>query len=268
MNVLLRPVRSSLGSKYVMAITGLGLTVFVLGHLAGNLLIFAPGDALNAYAATLKHNPGFLWTARIILLVCFILHIVIGIRLSQTNTEARPIRYVYEDTVQASWASRHMLLTGLLLLAFVIYHLAQFTFGIVESASVIDWSEGKKVTVDYPDLIERYDRSQDSFVRRYYNVAPPANTTRPPALSRLERQDVRTMVIAGFRNPWVTLSYLVAMVFLWLHLWHGVTSLFQSLGISHFQYNVVIRYFGPVISTLVLIGNCAIPLCVWLGLVK
>jgi succinate dehydrogenase / fumarate reductase cytochrome b subunit len=219
MNMLLRPVQSSLGSKYLMAVTGIILTTFVLGHLAGNLLIFAPNDALNSYAATLKHNPALLWTARIILLVSFVLHIAVGIRLAYSNKEARPVRYFYEDTVQASWASRHMILTGLLLLAFVLYHLAHFTFGWVMAGA--------------------YDP-----------------------------HDVRAMVIAGFRNPLVTLSYLVAMVFLWLHLWHGVTSLFQSLGICQVKYNRLIKNLGPTISTLVLIGNCLIPLSIWLGLVK
>lgn len=268
MNLLLRPVRSSLGSKFVMAITGLGLTAFVLGHMAGNLLIFASGDAINNYAAALKHNPGLLWTARIILLVIFLLHIWLGFSLTQSNSQARPVRYVYEDTVEASWASRHMFLTGLLLLGFVIYHLAHFTFGVIKPAHVIDWTDGKEATVDYLSLFEPFDPNQSAFVRRYYNVMPPANTPRPPALAKVTRQDVRTMVIAGFRNPWITLSYLVAMIFLWLHLWHGVTSLFQSLGISHIKYNGIIRSLGPLVSTLVLIGNCSIPLCIWLGLVK
>src|SRR5437764_358231 len=128
MNLLLRPVRSSVGSKYVMAVTGLGLTGFVIAHMAGNLLIFRGKAPLNNYAHALESNPGLLWTARLILLAIFLLHIVLGIRLTWQNQAARPVRYVYEDTVQANWASRHMLLTGLVILAFVIYHLLHFTF--------------------------------------------------------------------------------------------------------------------------------------------
>src|ERR1700722_16520489 len=131
MNLLLRPVKSSLGSKYVMAITGLGLVGFVIIHMIGNLLIFAGRDALNGYAAALKHNPAFLWTARTGLLFFFVVHMAFALRLSLHNKAARPTRYVYEDTVEADWASRHMLLTGLVLLAFVLYHLAHFTLGVV-----------------------------------------------------------------------------------------------------------------------------------------
>src|SRR5262245_49579551 len=120
MNMLVRPVRSSLGSKYWMALTGLVLTGFVLGHMAGNLLVFAGPDALNSYAHALKSRPAFLWTVRLILLAVFVLHVVIGIRLTLQNQAARPVGYAYEETMQASWASRHMLLTGLVLFAFIV----------------------------------------------------------------------------------------------------------------------------------------------------
>src|SRR5436305_14768901 len=109
MNLLLRPLpRSSLGTKYVMAVTGLLLIGFVLAHMAGNLLIFAGKDALNAYAHALEERPGLIWAARVILLAVFVVHIVLGVRLTWQNQEARPVRYVCEDTVQANWASRHM----------------------------------------------------------------------------------------------------------------------------------------------------------------
>src|SRR3954451_9144890 len=132
MNLLLRPVRTSVGSKYVMALTGLGLIAFVLAHMAGNLLIFAGKAALNNYAHALESNPGLLWSARLGLLAIFLIHVVLGIRLTRQNMDARPVDYVYPDTVQASFASRHMLFTGLLILAFVLYHLLHFTFGVTD----------------------------------------------------------------------------------------------------------------------------------------
>jgi succinate dehydrogenase / fumarate reductase cytochrome b subunit len=202
-----------------MALTGLGLLGFVIAHMAGNLLIYAGPDALNGYAHALKDKPGFLWPARIGLLVLFVVHIILGLRLTSQNQSARPIAYQYEDTAQASWASRHMLLTGLVLLAFTVYHLAHFTFGVVPGT---------------------------------HGASP----------------DVYGMVVADFRQPWITLTYLVSMVFLWLHLWHGGSSWFQSLGLEHPYYNPVLRWFGPVVATIVLIGNCSIPLAVFLGIVK
>lgn len=238
MNALLRPWRSSLGAKYLMALTGVGLIGFVVVHMLGNLLIFAGPDALNSYAQSLKDHPGLLWTARIGLLAIFLLHVVLGIRLSLQNKSARGVRYVYEDTVQASWASRNMLLTGLVILAFVVFHLAHFTFGVVTSYTN---AEGKQVS--YLDLHE----------------APKDPTTHDHGEGR---HDVYKMVVSGFRIPWVTITYLIAQVFLWLHLWHGGSSWFQSLGLNHQAYNPLIRAFGPVLATAILIGNCSIPLAV------
>jgi succinate dehydrogenase / fumarate reductase cytochrome b subunit len=237
MNLLLRPLpRSSVGTKYVMAVTGLVLIGFVLAHMAGNLLIFAGKDALNGYAHALEEKPALVWAGRVILLAIFVLHIVLGIRLTRDNMRARPVPYVCEDTVQANWASRHMLLTGLVILAFVIYHLLQFTIGVT------DPSHFKRNTADVP----------------LYHPADPA--LRP-------EYDVAAMVVGGFRQPLVTLAYVVAMVFLALHLYHGATSWFQSLGLNGRGYDKVIDRVGPVIALIVLVGNCSIPLAILAGYV-
>src|SRR5579871_4733816 len=116
MNRLSRLVLSSVGSKYVMALTGLGLMIFVLAHMSGNLLIFLGKDALNAYAHGLMDHPFLLWLARGGLLTIFLVHILFALRTWQENETARPVRYVHEDTIQANWASRHMMLTGVVIL--------------------------------------------------------------------------------------------------------------------------------------------------------
>jgi succinate dehydrogenase / fumarate reductase cytochrome b subunit len=223
-----RPLpRSSLGTKYVMAVTGLLLIAFVLAHMAGNLLIFAGREALNGYAHALEDKAPLLWTARIVLLAIFVLHIVLGVRLTGDNVRARPVRYVCENTLQANWASRHMLLTGLVILAFVIYHLLHFTFG----------------------------------------VADPSNFKYRLPLDPNRYRDVSGMVVGGFRQPVVTLAYIVAMTFLALHLYHGATSWFQSLGLNGRGYDKVINWVGPVLALIVLIGNCSIPLAILAGYV-
>jgi succinate dehydrogenase / fumarate reductase cytochrome b subunit len=237
------PVRSSLGSKYVMALTGVALIAFVVAHMLGNLLIFLGPDALNSYAHSIKDKPALLWTARVGLLVVFVIHLAVGVRLALQNQKARGVAYVYEDTVQASWASRHMLLTGFVLLAFIVFHVAQFTFGVVTSYPAGYRSGGRLGTINYLDLHE--------------SVA-----TEGGAAHAAERQDVYRMVISGFREGWVTATYIIAQVFLWLHLRHGASSWFQSLGLNHPGYNPLIRAFGPVLATAVLIGNCSIPLAV------
>lgn len=122
--------RSSIGGKVTMAVTGLLLFGFVVAHLLGNLQLLAGADKLNAYAKMLHDLGPLLWVARIGLLAIFALHVATGIRLSRANKAARPVPYAREATLQATFASRSMVLTGLSLLVFVIYHLLHFTLGV------------------------------------------------------------------------------------------------------------------------------------------
>lgn len=122
--------RSSIGGKVTMAVTGLLLFGFVIAHLIGNLQLFAGPEKLNAYAKMLADTGALLWVARIGLLVVFVVHVVTAIRLTRANKSARPVAYRKEDTVQATFASRSMVFSGLSLLAFVVYHLLHFTLGV------------------------------------------------------------------------------------------------------------------------------------------
>jgi succinate dehydrogenase / fumarate reductase cytochrome b subunit len=133
-------LRSSLGRKLLMAASGLALVAFLLVHLIGNLYVFQGREALNAYAAWLKANP-LLWPARIGLLAAFGLHVWLGVSLARENRAARPVRYAHGLAQPArTLASRSMALSGAVVLAFVIYHLAHFTFGAVqpEAHSLVD----------------------------------------------------------------------------------------------------------------------------------
>ena len=121
-------LRSSLGKKTLMALSGLVLVGFVIMHLAGNLLVFAGPEALNAYAQKLRHFPALLWSARLALLASVVVHIVTSIQLARENAAARPQRYAVYRTSEATLSSRTMMLSGLLLLAYVVYHLLHFTF--------------------------------------------------------------------------------------------------------------------------------------------
>lgn len=123
--------RSSIGGKVTMAVTGVLLFGFVVAHLLGNLQLLAGPAKINAYAKWLHDLGALLWVARIGLLAIFVLHVATAIRLSRANKAARPVGYAKEATLQASFASRSMVMSGLSLLAFVAYHLAHFTFGIV-----------------------------------------------------------------------------------------------------------------------------------------
>lgn len=124
---LMKFMMSSVGSKVVMAITGLGLGVFIVGHLAGNLLAFAGRDAFNSYATALQATKPLVWGARIALLIGFPLHILTAIRSVQLNRAARPVAYAHDPKSPASAASKTMMISVALFLAFFLYHLAHFT---------------------------------------------------------------------------------------------------------------------------------------------
>lgn len=131
MNLALRVWQSSLGKKFLMAVTGVILFGFVIGHLVGNLQIFIPdnGAAIDAYAKFLQTSKGLLWTMRIGLLAAVILHIVCAIALTKQNKAARPEPYRYKDYREAGYAARTMMISGPLIALFVIYHLGHFTTG-------------------------------------------------------------------------------------------------------------------------------------------
>jgi succinate dehydrogenase / fumarate reductase cytochrome b subunit len=224
MKRLSRMALSSVGSKYLMALTGLGLMIFVIAHMSGNLLIYGGRDALNAYAHGLTEHPALLWTARGGLLTIFAIHMLFALRTWQDSESARPIRYVHEDTIQAGWASRHMMLTGVVVLLFVIYHLLHFTFGVTD----------------------------------------PSNFKKP-LLEDPKQLDVAGMVVAGFQQPLISLVYIVAQIVLGLHLWHGGSSFLQHLGLNGPGYDAVVNRVGAAVASVVVIGNCSIPVSILMG---
>src|SRR3954467_2239797 len=127
---------SSIGRKILMAVTGLILIGFVIGHLAGNLQVFQDPDHINGYAQFLRELGPWLWVARAVLLVSVVIHIWAATVLTLENQKARgPEPYAIKHTIRATLSSRTMRLTGFVVLAFVLYHLAQFTWGAVNRQS-------------------------------------------------------------------------------------------------------------------------------------
>lgn len=216
---------SSVGRKSLMAVSGLALTGFLLGHLAGNLLVFAGPEAINSYAKGLLDLGALLWVIRSGLLIIFVLHIYFGITLTIENKRARPIAYSCEKTIQASLASRSMHITGLVILFYLIFHLAHFTIGVVD-----------------PSVYDRYDASG--------------------------RHDVYNMIIYGFQNPIFSVSYILAMMAMALHLSHGLPSLFQSMGLSSDRFTTAFKKTGIAVAIFLFIGFTSIPVAVWIGFLR
>src|SRR5262249_25682428 len=129
-----RYVTTTVGMKMTVAVTGSLLLGFVIAHMAGNLKVFKGQNDINEYALFLKELGPILWAMRIGLLIVFLTHILLSLWLKKHSLDARPIGYAKPATIQATFASLTMVQTGLLIFAFVAYHLAHFTFGWTQAA--------------------------------------------------------------------------------------------------------------------------------------
>ncbi len=123
--------QSTNGKKVVMAVTGAIMFLFLIGHLLGNLLIFAGPVKINAYAQFLHFDDSLLWIIRSTLITALALHVTATVQLALRNKRARPIGYSRKEAIQSSYASRTMYWSGPIVLVFIILHLLQFTAGYV-----------------------------------------------------------------------------------------------------------------------------------------
>ncbi len=215
-----RTLNSSIGGKLIVAVTGLGLVGFIIAHLSGNLLIFVGREALAEYAEGLRRFPAILWALRIGLVGMAVAHIGFTIKLNLANKAARPVGYAKKTYRRATLASRTMVLSGLTLLAYIIYHLLHFTW-----------------------------RTTDA------------------EIAALGPYEVYDMLIIGFSNPAISAFYIIATALLGMHLSHGISSVFQTLGINNPKYNKLFRCLGPALGTVLALGFISIPVAVMTGFV-
>ena len=213
-----------------MAISGAALFLFVVGHLLGNLQIFLGPDQINAYGNFLQTTPEILWPARIGLLASVALHIWSAVTLAKENKAARPVPYATWDSTAASYASRTMLMSGLIIGGFVIYHLLHFTV------------QAKPINFTGQDFVAFHDAKG--------------------------RHDVYRMMITGFSYPLVSGLYVVAMGLLCLHLSHGASAMFQSVGWKNQVYGPLIDRFAKITAWVIFLGYSSIPVAVLLGFGK
>lgn len=207
--------KTTVGKKVVMALTGMILFGFVVGHMAGNLQFFLGKAAINDYAEKLRHIPALLWAVRFGLLASVILHIVAAAQLWAVQRAARPIGYVKKESAGSTYAARTMYWSGPIAALFVVYHLLHLTTGTL-----------------HPDF---------EHLNAYDNL------------------------VIGFKQPLVSGFYIVAVSLLGMHLYHGLWSMFQSLGFSHPGYTPALKTLAKVFAVVIVLGFIAVPIAILAG---
>ena len=223
--------QSSVGRKLLMAVTGLILLLFVVVHLLGNSSIFIGPNGINAYAEHLHSLGPLVWVFRLVMLAVISVHIALGVQLTLENQSARPLSYSVKENLRATFSSRTMIISGLVLLAFIIFHLLQFT-------------------VQLPGLTPFGAKAH--LAELHGNMVP----------------NVFGMVVTTFHSLFVVLVYVVGMIFLFLHLGHGVQSFFQTLGLTNDKTFEGLGVFGKVVAFVLLLGYVSIPLLIIIGAVN
>ena len=212
-----------------MAVTGLLLIGFIVGHAAGNLKMFEGADAItgiyhiDTYAEALRRIGGdllgemrFLWAVRVGLFVCLILHVVSAVLLTRGSQAARPIGYAKVSHRSATLASRSMAVGGVIIALFIVFHILHFTTGSLHFAG---FREGA----------------------------------------------VYANVYAGFSTWYTVIIYLVALTAVSLHLYHGAWSCFQTLGLDSPGRNLFLRQGAKILAVAIWVAFISVPLGVYLG---
>jgi succinate dehydrogenase / fumarate reductase cytochrome b subunit len=199
---------TSVGTKLLIGVTGIALFLYLLIHIAGNLMVFGGPAVFNKYAYTLEGNP-LIPIVEIGLLLIFLLHVYKTVRMFLDNQQARPVAYVQKKYAgrpsRKSLASSTMIASGLWLFAFIIVHVRAFRYG-----TEYEWPAGGR------------------------------------DLYRLEMENFSSPLIVGF--------YVVSMIVVGSHLWHGVSSAFQSLGVDHPRVTPKLLVAGKLLAVLIAAG--------------
>jgi succinate dehydrogenase / fumarate reductase cytochrome b subunit len=205
--------QTTIGKKVIMALSGVIIVGFTIGHFLGNLNLYFGPEAMDGYAKTLQSMPPLVWGTRLLLLFAFTVHIASAYSLWSRNRQARGSRYKRRKDLATDYAARTMYWSGPILLLFVVYHLLHFT-----------------ILPAHPGEV-------------YRNV------------------------VEGFQVPLIAGVYIAGNVALGFHIFHGIYSAFQTLGVNHPRYNTYRRDLAIAISAAITIGNLSFPISVLAGIV-
>jgi len=210
-----RILSSSVGMKLLIGITGLGLFIYLIVHIGGNLMVFFGPEVFNRYATTLSSNP-LIPVIEVGLLLIFIIHVYKTIRMFLANQAARPVAYRKKRFAgrpsRKTIASATMILSGLWLLVFIVIHVRTFRFG-----NVYEWPAGG--------------------------------------------HDLYRLEMETFANPLTVGFYVISMLVVGSHLWHGISSSLQSLGLDHPKVTPAVLVAGKAAAAL--IAGAFIVIALW-----
>ena len=225
-------LKSSLAKKYAMALTGLFLCSFLVGHLLGNLQLFIPGEegriAFNEYALFMTTFP----VVKILSYLTYasvLFHVVDGIALTLQNRKARPVRYAVEKgSANSGWSSRNMGILGTLILVFLVTHMQNFWWKMHFSEMPMHEINGEQLKVLYTVVLDYFNPAINSFAAVAVAV------------------------------------YVAGMAAMGFHLWHGFASGFQSMGVRHETYTRWIEAAGKAFALIVPLAFASIPLYLYM----
>ena len=222
MNWLSNFLTSSIGRKIIMSLTGLFLIVFLIVHLLGNLQLLANdgGASFNSYAYFMTTNP-LIKTVSYGLYFFILLHAFLGFAIWAKNRAAKGSTYAVGSNAKVSWASKNMALLGTLILAFIFIHMGDF------------WYKMKFTDQLAMVTVEGLDN---------------------------QVKDLYAQVAHTFANPYMVGAYVIGLIALGYHLWHGFQSAFQTLGLNHKKYTPIIQGLGKAYSVVIPLAYIAIPL--------
>lgn len=239
---------SSLGKKFLMAVTGLILVLFVMGHMLGNLLIFLGPEAINSYAYKLHSIPDALMALiRLALLASVVLHIWMAVLLTIDNKKAKPKGL--KSKVKSSYASRTMRMSGVIVLSFIIFHILHYTVRVVPSMEYNDAAVFTEISQGGENYVPLYKEGYPVVVRG----------------EAVQTFNVYDMLIHGFKNPLVAFFYILSVGLLCIHIAHGISSLFQTMGLRNRWWKVVTDRLAVLYAWVVFIGFASIPLATQVG---
>lgn len=281
-------LKSSIAKKYWMALTGLFLCLFLVGHLLGNLQLFMDGEegkrAFNEYAYFMAHNPAIKllsWLTYISILF----HAVDGILLTIENKKARPVKYAFNNPgANSSFASRNMALLGSVVLIFIATHMANFWYKVKVSSEPMPLHT-KNITMANPmtgtqDTMKLYLTTAGSYI--------PQDQVEIKKGTQLYAQGVDVKIAEGYKDLhslvyaffghdkkaagfpandyalFAVIFYVIAMGVLAFHLMHGFASAFQSLGVRHPKYTSSIELVGKAFGIIIPLAFAIIPIYIFM----